>query len=140
MELVNCTEIYWEFVRELRMDSRVVEGFIENIKITKQMQIDYMKKYSDCYRVAVINVTAADSVVKHPVGFVGVIDNDIRVCTHPDFQGRGVGKFMINAAMEIWPNAISKVKIKNTASLRLFESCGFNKKYYILEKDDKQSI
>ena len=30
------------------------------------------------------------------MGYVGVIDNDIRVATHPDFQGKGVGSFMID--------------------------------------------
>lgn len=135
MKLVNCTEIYWEFVRNLRMDPRVINGFIEKSKITKQMQVEYMKKYSDCYRIAIMETSNGDAIIQHPVGFVGVIDNDIRVCTHPDFQGKGVGKFMINSAMEIWPNAISKVKINNKASLRLFESCGFTKKYYYLTKD-----
>ena len=37
---------------------------------------------------------------------------------------------------EILPNAMFKVKLDNEASVRLFESCGFKKKYYILEKDD----
>ena len=48
-----------------------------------------------------------------PVGYVGVVDNDIRVCTHPDFQGKGLGKFMIDEAMKIWPNAEAKVKKNN---------------------------
>ena len=56
MELVNCTEKYWEFVRKLRMDSRVEEGFVEKNKITKKMQIEYMKKNSIFYRVAVVEV------------------------------------------------------------------------------------
>lgn len=64
----------------------------------------------------------------------GVVEDDIRVCTHPDFQGKGVGKFMINKCMEIWPNASAKVKINNEVSLRLFESCGFIKKFYYLTK------
>ena len=69
-----------------------------------------------------------------PAGYVGVIDRDIRVATHPDYQGKGVGKFMINAMMNLHPDAFAKVKIENIPSLRLFEACGFTKKYYILEK------
>ena len=70
-----------------------------------------------------------------PAGYVGVIDRDIRVATHPDFQGKGVGKFMINALMTLYPDSLAKVKIENTASLRLFETCGFQKRYYILDKN-----
>jgi hypothetical protein len=34
VKLVPCTEQYWEFVRALRMDERVAEGFIEKADIT----------------------------------------------------------------------------------------------------------
>ena len=69
-----------------------------------------------------------------PAGYVGVIDRDIRVATHPDFQGMGVGKFMINQVMEMHSDAFAKVKIDNEASIKLFEKCGFKKVFYILEK------
>ena len=127
MELVNCTEKYWEFVRVLRNDKRVLDGFIKSTYITKEIQLSYMKKYSQFYRVTLIN--------NQPCGYIGVIDGDIRICTHPDFQGKGVGKFMINQCMEIWPTAFAKVKLDNEASMRLFEACGFTKKFYILTKD-----
>jgi ribosomal protein S18 acetylase RimI-like enzyme len=134
MEIVKCSKKYWEFVRTLRNNEKVQEGFIETIEITPEMQEKYMNKYNECYRVVLAEVHVGDSLSKVPVGFVGVIENDIRVCTHPNFQGRGYGKFMINECMKIWPNAFAKVKIKNKASLKLFESCGFNKKYYILKR------
>ena len=38
--------------------------------------------------------------------------------------------------MEIHPEAHAKVKIENTASLKLFEACGFKRKFYILEKEN----
>jgi ribosomal protein S18 acetylase RimI-like enzyme len=126
MELVDCTSEYWEFVRQLRMDDRVLNGFIQTIEITSEQQIKYMSKYSHCYRICL-----SDGI---PAGFVGVIDDDIRVCTHPDYQGKGIGKFMINECMKIWPTAFAKVKIDNEASLKLFESCGFTKKFFILTK------
>lgn len=127
MKLVKCTQEYWEFVRELRTNPQVVDGFIQNIEITQEQQKQYMKKYSDNFRIALI-----DNI---PTGFVGVIENDIRVCTHPDYQGKGVGKFMINKCMNIWPEAFAKVKIDNEASVRLFEACGFTKKFFILTKN-----
>lgn len=127
MELVNCNQEYWEFVRVLRMDERVISGFIQTVPITEEMQIKYMTKYADFYRIALV-----DGV---PAGFVGVIDDDIRVCTHPDFQGKGVGKFMITECMNIWPTAFAKVKLSNDVSIKLFESCGFKKQFYILTKE-----
>jgi ribosomal protein S18 acetylase RimI-like enzyme len=127
MELVKCTKKYWEFVRILRNDDRVQSGFIKSSNITKDMQSAYMMMYSKFYRIALID--------GKPAGYVGVIDDDIRVCTHPNYQGQGVGKFMINECMKIWPTAFAKVKMENEASIRLFESCGFTKKFFILTKD-----
>ena len=86
-----------------------------------------MLRYGLFFYVCLVN--------NEPAGYVGVINSDIRVATHPDFQGKGVGKYMINQLMEMHPDAFAKVKIDNEASTRLFEACGFKKKYYILEKD-----
>lgn len=127
MELVECSPQYWEFVRVLRNDERVLDGFIKSVHITEEMQQSYMSNHSQFYRIALVD--------GKPAGYVGVIDDDIRVCTHPDFQGKGVGKFMINKCMEIWPTAFAKVKLDNEASMKLFEACGFTKKFYILTKD-----
>jgi len=127
IKLVKCDKNYWEFVRNLRLDNRVVDGFIKTEYITKEMQEKYMEKHSNFYRISLFN--------DKPAGYVGVIDNDIRVCTHPDYQGKGVGKFMINECMKIWPNAFAKIKINNELSFKLFKSCGFDKKYIIMEKN-----
>ena len=117
MELVRCTTKYWEFVRQLRMDDRVISGFLETTAITEEQQNKYMIGNAHNYRIALVDGT--------PAGYVGVIEDDIRVCTHPDFQGMGVGKFMINECMNIWPTAYAQVKHGNEASSKLFLSCGF---------------
>ena len=117
MELVRCTTKYWEFVRQLRMDSRVIGGFLETTVITEEQQNKYMIGNAHNYRIALVD--------GKPAGYVGVIEDDIRVCTHPDFQGMGVGKFMIEECMKIWTTAYAKVKIGNIASDKLFLSCGF---------------
>ncbi len=106
MELVNNNIKYWDFIRNLRNDKRVNSGFIEDTYVSEKQQIEYMKKYSSCYRIALID--------GNPVGYVGVIDNDIRICTHPDYQGMGVGKFMLNNCMKIWPLAIINATALNT--------------------------
>jgi len=127
MELINCTPQYWEFVRTLRNDKRVLDGFIKSVNITEAMQKQYMKTHSQFYRIAKVD--------GKPAGYVGVIEDDIRVCTHPDYQGKGVGKFMINECMKLFPTAFAKVKMDNEISMKLFEACGFTKKFYILTKD-----
>ena len=68
-----------------------------------------------------------------PAGFIGAVEGDIRVAVSPFFQNQGVGKFMLNTFLEDNKKIQAKVKIENKASLKLFESCGFTKKYYILE-------
>lgn len=127
MVLVKNNYIYWEFIRNLRNLDGVREGFIEQDIIDPKDHQEYMKKYSDCFYICLID--------EIPAGYVGVIQNDIRVATHPNFQGQGVGKFMINQIMNLNPTAYAKVKIDNQASLKLFKSCGFEKKYYLLEKE-----
>ena len=115
--VVECTKEYWEFVRILRMDTKVIDGFLQTQPITEKQQIKYMADNSLYYRIALLD--------GKPAGYVGVIEDDIRVCTHPDFFGMGVGKFMIKSAMAIWPNAYAKVKHSNMASNKLFLSCRF---------------
>ena len=117
MVIVECTREYWEFVRKLRMDGRVIDGFLETTPITEEQQTKYMISNSQHYRIALLD--------GKPAGYVGVINDDIRVCTHPDFFGMGVGKFMIKSATSIWPTASAKVKHGNIASDKLFLSCGF---------------
>tara|TARA_R100000093_G_scaffold53467_1_gene27501 strand:- start:29 stop:406 length:378 start_codon:yes stop_codon:yes gene_type:complete len=124
MELVKNSPKYWNFIRQLRNGAK--EGFIQQQHITKIQQAEHMLKYNNNYWVCVID--------EKPVGYVGVIDNDIRVATHPEYQGLGTGFFMINEIMKLFPDAAAKVKLDNEASLRLFEKCGFKKRFYLLER------
>ena len=128
MELVANSPKYWEFIRNLRNLDGVREGFIEQGLIDEISHATYMLTYNNNFWICLGNET--------PMGYVGIIDNDIRVATHPNFQGTGVAAFMINEAMKLHPEAIAKVKLDNKGSLRLFEKCGFKKKYYLLERED----
>jgi len=127
LSLVECEQQHWEFVRLLRLNERVLDGFIEKLDITPEQQIAYMTKYSDCFRIALLN--------NEPVGYFGVIEDDIRVCVHPDYQKKGIGKFLVNSCFKIWPNALAKIKITNQSSQKLFESCGYKKEYYLYRKN-----
>ena len=127
IKLIKNEEKYWEFLRTLRNDPSVRTGFIQQEQIASADHKRFMEKYGDCYYICLVDNT--------PAGFVGVIDNDIRVATSPEFQRQGLGKFMIQELGERRPHSIAKVKVENEASLRLFESCGFIRKYYLLEKE-----
>lgn len=126
MELVKNSYIYWEFVRDLRNMDGIREGFVKQNIITRTQHEEFMKKNSSFLWICLDNNT--------PIGYIGIIDNDIRIATHPDYQSLGVGSFMLNEVMKQNPQAQAKVKIENKASLRLFEKNGFVKKYYLLEK------
>jgi ribosomal protein S18 acetylase RimI-like enzyme len=129
MELVKNNYLYWEFIRNLRNMVGVRQGFVKQHLITQEQQQNYMSKFNDCYYICLLG--------EQPCGYVGVIDDDIRVATHPDFQGRGVASFMINEIMKIHTNALAKVKVDNETSLRLFKSCGFTEKFFVLEKKNE---
>jgi len=126
-EFVLNNSTFWEFIRNLRNDERIKHGFVKQDQITKQEHKKYMSLYGDKFYICLIS--------NKPAGYVGVIDNDIRVATHPDYQKKGVGVFMINELMKKHPEAIAKVKLDNEASIGLFEKAGFKKKYYLLEKE-----
>jgi GNAT superfamily N-acetyltransferase len=125
-KIVKNSPKYWEFIRTLRNMDGVREGFIEQDLINEIEHATYMLQYNNNFWICL------DKAI--PMGYVGIINDDIRVATHPDFQGQGVAAFMINEIVKLHPNAVAKVKLDNKASLRLFESCGFIRKYYLLEK------
>ena len=126
MKLVSCTPEYWEFVRVLRTDPRTSTGFIQQVQISKEQQHKYMTEHAHEYFVAL-----ADG---QPVGFVGCVDNDIRVCTHPDFQGRGIGSLMVRELAKLVPNCVAKVKANNQAGNALFRSLGYVPTFTIYER------
>ena len=129
VEVVDNSPEYYDFIRLLRSDPRVQHGFIKQrskTDISSEEQNKYMSKYSDKYVVALYN--------GEPAGFAGSLDRDIRVCVHPDFHKKGIGKALIKELMVRFPNSFAKVKIENEASRALFESCGFKVKYWLMEK------
>ena len=125
-KLVKNTEEYWEFIRKLRNLDSIKTGFIKQENISSKTQLEYMKENGHNFWICLDDL--------EPVGYVGIINDDIRVATHPDHQKKGIGAFMINEIMKIYPNAYAKIKLENEASIKLFEHCKFVKKYFILER------
>jgi len=115
MELIPITPKFYEFVREMRNHPENRTGFIQQVEITEEQQVEYMSKYSKNYYVCLL--------YGEPVGYVGVIDDDIRICTHPEEKGIGVGKFMLEQIVGIFPNATGKIKQNNIPSQKLFDKC-----------------
>lgn len=128
MKLIKNNYLYWEFIRNLRNMDGVRQGFIKQNIISKDFHEQYMKKNSEFFYICI------DKGI--PIGYIGIIELDIRIATHPNYQGKGAASYMLNEVMKIFPNATAKVKIQNNASLKLFEKCGFKKRFYILEKNE----
>ena len=123
--MVPNTEEYWEFVRNLRNDPILKKGFVDQEHINKEDHYKYMQIHHKDYFICLEG--------ELPVGFVGCIEDDIRVAVLKSHLGQGLGNKMIKHIMTLYPSAQSKVKVDNKASIRLFESCGFEKKFYLME-------
>lgn len=123
MELVECTYEYWEFVRLLRIHSSNQQFFLTQVEITPKQQIEFMGKYSSKYKVCLLNKT--------PVGYIGIIkENEITYCVHPDYQGKGIGTFMVSEFVKIYDTLIAFVLPENIGSSKVFEKLGFKKQFY----------
>ena len=125
-ELVEISSEFFEFVRRLRTDPRNADSFVSNNEITFQNQIDYMEQHLKDYFVCLSQQT--------PVGFIGVVQGDIRLAVDHDFRNRGVATFMVNEISKLFPEASAKIKTSNVASIALFESVGFERQFYIYGK------
>jgi GNAT superfamily N-acetyltransferase len=118
LTLINNEEKYYEFIRSLRINPDNQVFFLEQVEISEKDQIKYMSKYGTFYHICLSGET--------PVGFVGVIDDDIRICTDKNYRGKKVGSFMLEHIKKLYPNAKAKILKNNIASIKLFISCNFN--------------
>ena len=115
--LIKNNEEYYEFIRELRFHPKNIHGFLDKNLVSSEQQKKYMEKYGKYYFICVYN--------KKPVGFVGVVENDIRICTHPDFKKKGVGLFMLREIVKLFPKSKAKILKNNFESINLFKKAGF---------------
>lgn len=126
-ELVNCNEEYWEFVRKLRMDPTNQEGFFTYAEITPEQQRKYMEKNCWDYKICLVD--------GEPAGYVGLLKgHEITYCVSPDFQGTGIGTFMIEEYSPRWAWVDALVKVDNIASQKVFEKLGWTKQIYYRNK------
>lgn len=131
MKLIPCNQKYWEFVRQLRNDPENLAGFINTKYITEEDQRLYMSKYNDFYYICINDNDL-------PVGFIGSIDDDIRICVKNDHKNQGIGTFMLNEFLKIKNQhklLIAKIKYNNIISQKLFRKIGFKPTYVIYTKE-----
>ena len=117
---------YFEFIRTLRNDPKLKSGFVEQRERSPKEHAIYMEKYHGSYFICLLE--------DKPIGYIGVIDNDIRVAVLSDYQDLGIGKFMVSEIIKLFPESHAKVKFTNIASQRLFESLGFTKEFILYQK------
>ena len=131
LKLVSNEEKYYEFIRELRNNPKNQDGWIDqNPNITSEQQLSYMKKYNDNYYVGLV-----DGV---PAGYIGQIDGDIRIATHPNFRRKGLAVFMLKELIKLHPGGCAKIKIGNIASEKTFLKAGFVLKFGLYEYDSEK--
>jgi len=130
MQMTTNKKDYWEFIRQLKNDpiARKNSGHAHIISVSEHE--NYMNSYGHQYYICLDE--------SRPIGYVGHnATNYISVAVISSYRGKGVGKFMLNYIKERPPLTSAKavVRMDNEASIKLFESCGFTKKYYIFEGD-----
>ena len=119
MKLIKNEEKYYDFIRTLRTHNDNKSGFLEQVEITPEQQITYMEKYKNNYYICVDENNI-------PLGWIGEVDNDIRLCTDPVHKGKGIGTFMLNELHKLHPKAHAKVLVDNEPSKKVFIKCGFS--------------
>jgi hypothetical protein len=115
LRLIKNSPDHWEFIRKLRLDSENIDGFLEKVEISEEDQINYMKTYGDFYYICLDENT--------PVGYVGVIEGDMRMCVSSNKKKSGIGTFMLSEIMKIKPESTAKVLKSNIASLAMCKKC-----------------
>lgn len=133
LKLVKNEKKYWSFIRKLRNEKSYANNFGDQHCIKKSEHELYMKKYGDDYYVCLYK--------NKPVGWVGKVCNDIRICTHKDYQRVGIGIFMLKNFIKVTNNineCYAKIKLHNMDSLKLFLNSGFTiTNYYLEYKNEK---
>ena len=115
MYMVDCDQKYWEFVLVLRNELR--QYFFNQSIIEYKDHEKFMTKWHKNYYVCL----NTDGV---PMGWVGVVNDDIRIAVDPVFQKQGVGKFMLKFVKDEYPQAKAKILASNMASINTFKSVG----------------
>ncbi|NVM38112.1 MAG: GNAT family N-acetyltransferase [Candidatus Lokiarchaeota archaeon] len=116
MRMVKCEEKYWPFVLKLR--NKFKKSFFSQSTITNEEHEKFMRKWSDSYFICI-----ADDE-RTLLGWVGVVNGDIRIAVPCQFQNQGIGKFMLEYIKVTFPEATAQIFSSNQASINAFNSVG----------------
>lgn len=120
LELIPIEEQYYEFVRLLRIHPDTITGFIYQGHITPDEQIQYMNNHRDDYFICLYK--------NKPVGFIGVVNNDLRLAVDSQYTNQGFASFMLQNITKYKNDFEVRVKIDNIPSQKLFEKNGYKRK------------
>lgn len=127
MNLIDCTQEYWEFVRKLRTDPQNSIWFYTQPNITTEQQINYMSDNSYRYKICIYE--------NNPVGYVGILgENEITYCVDSNYKNLGIGTFMVNEFMKNHTELTAFVIPENISSCKVFEKLGFEKQIFFKYK------
>jgi RimJ/RimL family protein N-acetyltransferase len=126
LKLVNCDQKYWKNIWEIRNFDK--EGFVDQKEILLEDHFKFMEKHHWNYKICLKD--------DQFVGFIGFVNNDLRIAVSKNNKRQGIGKFILNEFCKNFEINEAKVKITNEASQKLFESCGFKKQFYIYTKNE----
>ena len=116
LKLVDNGLEYYNYIYQLRVSPLTKDGWVSEEYIPWSDHKKFMDDHIDDYYVCLCDGERA--------GFIGVVDGDIRVCTDPHQQRKGIGFFMLNEVSKMYPNATAQVKKDNLPSIALFEKSG----------------
>lgn len=109
--------IYYEFIRNLRNNPNIKQGFLNQAYISKDAHIDYMRNHASCYYICLFG--------ERPVGYIGIVNNDLRLAVELEYQSNGVATFMLKKIMEISTGFDVLVKSDNIKSINFFSKHSF---------------
>jgi len=96
VELIDCTELAWDFILRLRNENS--SNFIDQHEITKEEHYAFMEKYGKNYFIFYRTCNGCKCGACYcPSGFIGIVNNDIRLCTDSSYRREGVAVEMLYA-------------------------------------------
>lgn len=116
---------HYEDIRRIRNLNRMSFGNKDEIDAATHKK--FMDKHAVNYRV-VLNRNLV-------VGFIGQVENDLRLAVHPSNQQQGIAQFMYPLFLEEYPDVTVKVNRDNDKSLAFFKKVGWHVDPSIDRKD-----
>lgn len=113
--LRSCQPSDFEGIRDIRNANR--HAFSNSHLLTCEEHAKFMHLHHSTYRLAFYKTTL--------VGFIGQVDQDLRLGVSPLWKRKGVGRFMVKNFCRLYPKITVKVKRSNSPSLEFFKSLGW---------------